>query len=82
MKERIISAVKDAIMTVFILMCGTLAFTRKMCSVYGVGFCEGGQTPAQFAKSMGYDYIHSVTTVIVSREDNYPAKYYVIEVSN
>lgn len=51
------------------------------CYVYG-GFCEGGQTPAQFAKSMGYDYIHSVTTVIVPREDNYPAKYYAIEVSN
>lgn len=52
-----------------------------MCYVYG-GFCEGGQTPAQFAKSMGYDYIHGVTTVIVPREDNYPAKYYAIEVSN
>ena len=51
------------------------------CYVYG-GFCEGSQTPAQFAKSMGYDYIHSVTTVIVPREDNYPAKYYAIEVSN
>lgn len=53
-----------------------------MCSVYGGGFCENGQTPAQFAKGMGYDYIHSVTTVIVPREDNYPAKYYAIEVSN
>lgn len=51
------------------------------CYVSG-GFCEGSQTPAQFAKGMGYDYIHSVTTVIVPREDNYPAKYYVIEVSN
>lgn len=42
------------------------------------GFCEGGQTPAQFAKSIGYAYIHSVSTVFVPREDNYPAKYYVI----
>lgn len=52
-----------------------------MCYVYG-GLCEDGKTPAQFAKSIGYDYIHSVTTVIVPREDNYPAKYYAIEVSN
>lgn len=51
------------------------------CLVYG-GLCENGQTPAQFAKRMGYEYIHSVTTVIVPREDNYPAAYYAIEVSN
>lgn len=51
------------------------------CKVYG-GFCEGSQTPAQFAKGMGYDYIHSVTTVIVPRGDNHPAEYYAIEVSN
>lgn len=51
------------------------------CTVYG-GFCEGNQTPTQFAKGMGYDYIHSVTTVIVPIGDDYPAKYYVIEVSN
>ena len=51
------------------------------CTVYG-GFCENGQTPAQFAKGMGYDYIHSVTTVIVPRGDNLPAEYYAIEVSN
>lgn len=51
------------------------------CRVYG-GFCEGNQTPAQFAKGMGYDYIHSVTTVIVPRGDDHPAEYYAIEVSN
>lgn len=53
-----------------------------MCSVYGGGLCEGSKTPAQFAKSIGYDYIHSVTTVIVPRGDNHPAEYYAIEVSN
>lgn len=31
---------------------------------------------------VGYDYIHSVTTVIVPRGDNLPAEYYAIEVSN
>lgn len=51
------------------------------CNVYSE-FCSGGLTPAQFAKKMGYDYIHSVTTVIVPRVDNYPAQYYAIEVSN
>ncbi len=51
------------------------------CTVYG-GFCQNGQTPAQFAKGMGYDYIHSVTTVIVPRGDDRPAEYYAIEVSN
>ena len=51
------------------------------CRVYG-GFCEGNQTPAQFAKGMGYDYIHSVTTVIVPRGDDHPAEYYAVEVSN
>lgn len=52
-----------------------------LCNVY-TGFCENGRTPAQFAKIMGYNYIHSVTTVIVPREDAQPSKYYAIEVSN
>lgn len=52
------------------------------CMVYG-GLCDPWkQTPAQFAKSMGYDYIHSVTTVIVPNGELTPAQYYVIEVSN
>ena len=51
------------------------------CRVYS-GLCENIQTPAQFVKSMGYDYIHSVTAVIVPRGDNHPAEYYAIEVSN